>query len=224
MLGNMGDVNTGEYPNGRDAGSAPSGSSEPSRRPGRPAVRRRLLDAALTVFAERGFANATLDEVAAAAGLTKGAIYSNFDGKDEIFLAMLDEQVLNRVEAVRSALVAEPMPADARGAARHVGRLLAAAITEHRDWQLVFLDFWLRAVRDEEVHVQFLAHRRMLHAAISGAVTLAVGERPSATDFSTGDIVTVVLALSNGLAVEQYIDPEFVSEGLFERVLAQLAT
>src|ERR1035441_2276195 len=53
-----------------------------ARRPGRAAVRRRLLDAALEVFAEYGFASANLDQVAAAAGLTKGAIYSNFTSKD----------------------------------------------------------------------------------------------------------------------------------------------
>src|SRR5450759_2484874 len=59
------------------------------RRPTREEVRRRLLDAALAVFAEHGFDTANLDQIAEAAGLTKGAIYSNFIGKDELFYAML---------------------------------------------------------------------------------------------------------------------------------------
>jgi AcrR family transcriptional regulator len=133
------------------------------RRPGRAAVRRRLLDAALEVFAERGFAGATLDQIAEAAGLTKGAIYSNFAGKDDLFFAMMHDQVLSQVEALRAVLAASSPGADDRQALRDIGRLL------------------------------------------------------------TDDVVTVVLALSNGLAIEQYADPGAVSDDLFGRVLAQLS-
>src|SRR5271165_6704357 len=57
------------------------------RRPTREEVRRRLLDAALAVFAEQGFDTGNLDQIAEVAGLTKGAIYSNFTGKDDLFYA-----------------------------------------------------------------------------------------------------------------------------------------
>ena len=187
-------------------------------------MRRRLLDAALEVFAEHGYANARLDHVAAAAGLTKGAFYSNFASKDEIFFAMLDEQVLTRVAAVRTALTSAPVGTGGPVTAHHVGRLLTKTITEQREWQLVFLDFWLRAVRDDDVRALFLAHRRELRAAIADAVVQVVGEGEAPSGFSIDDVVTVVLALSNGLAVEQYIDADFVSPDLFGRVLAQLST
>src|SRR5271165_1914031 len=78
------------------------------RRPKREVVRRRLLDAALDVFAEHGFDTANLDQVAAAAGLTKGAIYSNFASKDDLFYAMMAEQVLAQVESIRSFMAANP--------------------------------------------------------------------------------------------------------------------
>jgi len=219
----MDDVNTTNRPHDEPGGRRPEPPGQ-HRRPGRAAVRRRLLDAALEVFAEHGYANARLDQVAATAGLTKGAIYSNFASKDEIFFAMLDQQVLARVAAVRSALIAAPL--DTRGPARaqHVGRLLAETITEQRQWQLVFLDFWLRAVRDDAVRTQFLARRRELRAAIGEAVVQIIGSEPALDGFSTDDIVTIVLALSNGLAVEQYIDADLVSTDLFGRVLAQLST
>jgi AcrR family transcriptional regulator len=87
---------------GTSAGSGPNPPSAARiRRPTRQEVRRRLLDAALEVFAEQGFDTANLDQVAAAAGLTKGAIYSNFTGKDDLFYAMMAEQVLARVESIR---------------------------------------------------------------------------------------------------------------------------
>jgi len=49
-----------------------------------------LLDAAEEVFAEKGFTTATLDDIAQAAGYTKGAIYKHFAGKEELFLAVSD--------------------------------------------------------------------------------------------------------------------------------------
>ena len=54
------------------------------------ATRRELLDAARTVFLRRGFHGASLDEIAEEAGYTKGAVYSNFEDKDALFLAVLD--------------------------------------------------------------------------------------------------------------------------------------
>jgi AcrR family transcriptional regulator len=208
--------------------SGADAAPERVRRPSRADVRRRLLDAALQVFAERGYANASLDEVAAAAGLTKGAIYSNFASKDEIFFAMLDQEVHNRVQAVRAALQtgsADPSrPADRRPAtAEEVGHYLAATITDRRDWQLVFVDFWLRAVRNEEVRRQFLTHRQALRTVIAELVEQFLPPRPGPNQLSVEDAVTLVFAVSNGLAIEQNIDPTFVSEGLFGRVLSQLA-
>ncbi len=193
-----------------------------TRRPGRAEVRRRLLDAALEVFAERGFASANLDQVAEAAGLTKGAIYSNFDSKDDLFFAMMEHQAMRRVDLVRAALEAgsrsprEPTLHD-------IGRLLTGAFTEQREWQLVFLDFWRRAVLDEGVRAQFVAHRRALRAAIAERVEQATGRYPGRGGLSVDDAVTVLLALSNGLAIEQYTDPDVVSEDLFGRVLVQLS-
>ena len=193
------------------------------RRPGRAAVRRRLLDAALEVFAERGYASANLDQVAAAAGLTKGAIYSNFASKDDLFFAMMHDQARRRVEAVRAALEAGAGAPRGEQSLHDIGRLLTAAFTEQREWQLVFLDFWRRAVQDDAVRAQFVAQRRVLRAAIAGRVEQVLGRAPAPGGLTVADIVTVVLALSNGLAIEQYADPEVVSDDLFGRVLAQLA-
>jgi len=217
MLCSVSDVN-------RPSEASPTTPSVPRvRRPTREAVRHRLLAAALDVFAESGFANASLDQVAAAAGLTKGAIYSNFESKDDLFFAMMKDQALNRVEAVRAALEASADAANQQQSARDIGRLLTAAFTQEREWQLVFLDFWRRAVQDEAVRAQFVAHRRALRAAITGRVEQALGRAPSVGDLTVDDIVTVVLALSNGLAIEQYADPDVVSDDLFGRVLAQLS-
>jgi AcrR family transcriptional regulator len=220
MLWRMSDVNDGTAPGGVSTRTPPPARV---RRPGRAAVRRRLLDAALQVFAERGYASANLDQVAAAAGLTKGAIYSNFASKDDLFFAMMHDQANRRVEAVRVALEAGEGAAGGEQSLHDIGRLLTAAFTEQRSWQLVFLDFWRRAVQDDAVRAQFVAQRRALRAAIAGRVRQVLGRAPAPGGLTVEDIVTVVLALSNGLAIELYTDPGAVSDGLFGRVLAQLS-
>jgi len=213
-------VNGTKGPGAGDAGHPPVPRIP---RPKREAVRRRLLDAALATFAAHGYDSATLDQVAEAAGLTKGAIYSNFAGKDDLFYTMMSEQALRRAEAVRAALTAPPDGADDQQAARGVGHLLTEAFTQEREWQLVFLDFWGRAVRDEAVRARFLAHRRTLRQAIAERIGQALGQAPATSEFTVDEIVTVVLALSNGLAIEEYIDSGLVAGDLFGRILARLS-
>ncbi len=191
-------------------------------RPKREAVRRRLLDAALPVFASRGFDSATMDEIAEAAGLTKGAIYSNFASKDDLFFEMMNEQVLRRAEVVRTTLATRAIDPDSQQAVRDIGRLLTEALTKQRDWHLVFLDFWGRAIRDEPVRARFLGHRRALRQAVRERIEQALGHAPTAGELSADELVTVALALSNGLAIESYIDPGAVSADLFGQVLARL--
>src|ERR1019366_8624728 len=122
--------------------------------------------------------------------------------------AMMTEQVLARVESIRSVLAARTVDARKPQDLRDIGGLLTEAFTEQREWRLVFLDFWRRAVRDDDVRTRFIAHRRTMRDAIVDGVRQILGDNPSLGDFTLDDVVTVVLALSNGLAIEQYIDPK----------------
>jgi len=223
MLFEMSSVNGRPVVRTASASSSTAPSVARTRRPKREEVRRRLLDAALAVFAEHGFNTANLDQVAEAAGLTKGAIYSNFTGKDDLFYAMMAEQVLSRVESIRTALTVSTPDTRNSKDLRGTGGLLTDAFTEQREWRLVFLDFWRRAVQDDDVRTRFIVHRRALRDAIAASVEEFLGGEPPVGDFTVDDIVTVVLALSNGLAIEQYVDPSAVSADLFGRVLVQLS-
>src|ERR1700674_591968 len=68
------------------------------------ATRQKLLAAAERIFARDGFEAARLEDIAAGAGYTRGAFYANFEDKEEIFFALLDEWVGERIESVRAAL------------------------------------------------------------------------------------------------------------------------
>lgn len=185
-------------------------------RPRRDEVRAQVLTAAAGVFAQRGFAGATIDEVAAAAGFTKGAVYSNFESKDELFLALMDAQVSARLQRVLAEV-----PSGKRAAAE-IGDRLAAVSLEEPEWQLLFLEFWLRAVREPGVRKQFVAHRRALRAAIAAAIRQAFANGHGSWTWSPEELTVLALALSNGLAIETLADPATIPEGLFGRVLARL--
>jgi AcrR family transcriptional regulator len=68
------------------------------------ARRRQLLDAAMEVFVARGYHAAAMDEIAERAGVSKPVLYQHFPGKQELYLALLDESVEALIEAVRTAL------------------------------------------------------------------------------------------------------------------------
>ena len=114
-------------------------------RPTRAQTRTRLLTAAGTVFAERGYDRASLDDVAVAAGLTKGAVYSSFASKEELFYALMRERIRERLELVTKAVERQ---ATVRDITRDAASALAELISSQAEWHLLFIEFWARAVRD----------------------------------------------------------------------------
>ena len=85
--------------------------------PGEPKFRRRkadrpgeIVEAALAVFAERGFAAAKLDDIARRAGVSKGALYLYFETKEDIFRAVVAQAIAPNMQAIRAMVAAHPGP------------------------------------------------------------------------------------------------------------------
>jgi AcrR family transcriptional regulator len=85
--------------------------------PGEPRFRRRkadrpaeIVEAALAVFAEKGFAAARLDEIARRAGVSKGALYLYFSTKEELFRAVVEQAIAPNILSLRDLLAAHPGP------------------------------------------------------------------------------------------------------------------
>jgi AcrR family transcriptional regulator len=69
-----------------------------------------IVAAAMAVFAEKGFAAARLEEIAARAGVSKGAVYLYFETKEDVFRAVVEQAVLPNIEAVKAMAAAHPGP------------------------------------------------------------------------------------------------------------------
>jgi AcrR family transcriptional regulator len=186
------------------------------RRPTREQVRQRLLVAASGVFARRGYAEATLEQVAEEAGFSKGAVYSNFAGKEELFYALLRERVGERVERIHREVASAETLQEAGAAA---GRAGGEAVGEGADWHLLFLEFVTRAARHPELREE-LGRRRV---ESRGLIAERARERLEALGVESplppDQIANIMLALSNGLAIEQLIQPNGVDPDLFERTV-----
>jgi AcrR family transcriptional regulator len=192
----------------------------PSRRTPRSEVRERILTAAMTTFASEGFAGATIDMIADAAGFTKGAVYSNFGSKDDLFFALLDAQFRDRAALITKLTEQVGASEDPQSAAAAVGNALMQAIRENTDYQLLFIEYWLRAARDPQIRARFVKHRRTIidrtmNAIIDPAALAGTGLSPEA-------LTILFIALGNGFAIEEIIAPGTVPPDLLGAALASL--
>ena len=192
-------------------------------RPRRPAVRRRVLDAALAEFTRHGYERGSLDRIAASAGFSKGAIYSNFSGKEDLFLSLMDQQVRERLDRIGEAVTSAGTDSGQAAVAEHVGRVLTGVIAADTAWQLLFLDYVTHAARDPSRHAQLTERRRKIRAVVANAALDLLGsDHPLWSRLTPDAIAVTMLAISNGLALERIADPDGVPDDLLGRIIQAL--
>jgi AcrR family transcriptional regulator len=205
----------------REGGAAarPSGRRRP-RRPPREEVRRRILRAATKVFLERGFNGATLDDIAAEAGFSKGAVYSNFDDKDSLFLALVDEEFAWRLDQLRAALESAPDGPDA--GAEIAGRSMTRALAAHQDLHVLFSEFRVHAAKNPSTRRQLAKRRKQIRSTLAETLEGYAARAGVELTMPAEHAATLLLALTNGLALERLGQPEAVPDELFGEVIAGL--
>jgi AcrR family transcriptional regulator len=187
-----------------------------SRAERREQTRQELVSAAEACFVSRGFHASSVDEVAERAGYTKGAVYSNFASKEDLFFAVYErrvEQVLTEVAPGLRQL----------GAERAFDELAAGAM-HRRDpddgWRAVFFEFWAHVVRHPELRERFAAiHARFLEP-LADAVRQLADDRgltlPS--DVTASQVAVAWNAMEVGLNLERLTQPQTVDRALARRM------
>lgn len=182
-------------------------------------TRAALLVAAREVFGERGYTGATLDDIAEAAGLSKGALYHYFDSKDALFLALLDERCTARAEDIREVFSSEGSPVDhAEQAAAHY----VDSLKQSPEWMRLFFEFVAHAARDDEFRPELTARVREIRAAITDVVDQQARAIGTDLPIPPEHLAITINALGNGLALERLADPEAVPDDLFGTILGLL--
>jgi AcrR family transcriptional regulator len=175
-------------------------------------TRAQLVEAARTTFLERGFHGASLDDISLAAGYTTGAVYSRFNGKDGLFLAVLDDHIERRLEQY---LHAAGKAEDFESACRELGRAAVAAGRREPGWTPLLMEFWMHAARREDLRAAVLErHDRQLEVLAEALEGIAERDgitmrRPAA------EILRAVTALARGLGLERQIAAEAPLEEIY---------
>jgi AcrR family transcriptional regulator len=193
-----------------------TGPTRLDRQQRREQTRERLLDAASGVFARRGYAAASLDDVAQAAGYTKGAVYSNFASKADLFMALIERRIATQAapDALRDATL-DQMVAD-------LERRAAASESFDPGWLQLATEFWTSAMRDEQVRTAVAEQYERARAITAGVLEEKFREAGVVPPMPPRDLAIVVEALGIGLGFQHALDPDAVPLRLQAEVILRL--
>lgn len=177
-------------------------------------TRAELVEAARAVFLRRGFHAASLDEIAEEAGYTKGAVYSNFENKDGLFLAVLDEQFRRRAETYLEMVFEHD---DIEDSYRAVARFWRDANEREPEWARLVSEFFVHASRHEALRAQALAVRERGLDAIAAIIDAVAARHGVEFTVPTREVARGGGALNRGLAIEQLLNPDLPG-ALFEEL------
>lgn len=178
---------------------------EPTPRTPRAEVRQRLIAAAGDLFAEHGYVAVRLDDIARAAGFTKGAVYSNFGSKQGLFAAVLT----SRSEAERARLLAID---DGATQPELLASVVAGEITGDTQRGRLGVEFAARAAYDDDVAEAWRDLRREQRRVAEEAVTEVTSKGGRGLATSPRVAALILHCLTNGLSVEHLADPDDVDE------------
>lgn len=177
-------------------------------------TRARLMDAALELTREKGFDAPTLQEIAARAGVTTGAIYGNFGSREALFMALAERQWAPIRPKVRAgASFAETMDA--------LAEAVIESLAERRPAAAGALTFRAYALRHEAVRTDF--RDRMAQGYAAGAAWMAASFDPDELPMPPPALARVINAMIEGLTFQAFLTPELVGEAEIRAAFAALA-
>ncbi|HMD51115.1 MAG TPA: TetR/AcrR family transcriptional regulator [Solirubrobacteraceae bacterium] len=203
-----------------DLGARPYAvSGRMSRGQSRANTRDRLLGAARSVFARSGFHGASVEEIASEAGFSTGALYSNFDGKEDLFLVLMEREIDEHAREIADAVRAQASVAErATGGARR----WMTMIDREPDVLLLFMEFWAYGVRDAEVRPKVAARFAQMRQVLTQLIADSVQEFDLELALPAEQLAVTIDAIADGIARQKLADPEAVPDELMGTVLSLL--
>ena len=190
-----------------------------TREQSRANTRERLLGAARSAFARSGFRGASVDEIASEAGFSTGALYSNFDGKEDLFLALMEREIEEHAREIEAAVRASASMAErATGGARQ----WMTMIDREPELLLLFMEFWAYGVRDPQMRPKVAARFAQMRQVLTRLIADGVREFDLELDIPPEHLAVVIDALADGIARQKLADPDAVPDDLMGKVLALL--
>jgi AcrR family transcriptional regulator len=179
-------------------------------------TREGIVAAAEELFVTQGFHATSVDQIAAAAGYTKGAVYSNFDAKEDVFFAVYERRVDALVSRIGKVL-------DGGGDVRELILAHASDTVTRRGrddrWLATFFEFWAHVVRRPSLRARFAEIHARAQAPFDGALERLAAEQGVELPVAARPLAVAMMAMSTGLALEGLVQPEVVDARLGVRVV-----
>lgn len=178
-----------------------------------------LLAAARRVFLERGYHGASVDQIAEEAGFSTGVVYSQFGGKADLFLTLLEARIEER--AAGNARAIEGLAGD-----QGIERLLEHAASVDRaepEWGLLVIEFRVHAARDPKLGRRYAAAHERTLAGMESAITGAYERAGESPPQPPAELARLVVAVGAGARLEQAADPGWSPVTVLAGLLARRA-
>jgi AcrR family transcriptional regulator len=188
-----------------------------SRKESQVQTRERLLEAGLQVFSRRGYYAASVDEIAAEAGFSKGAVYSNFESKEDLFLALIDQRFAKDAETypgIGSFMVDRLQTGD--------GPDFKSSVMVDRTWNILMVEFFLLAMRDKTNRDKLASRLEQLRGIMAENLSTIYAKRGKKPMLPIEELPWSIFSLGMGMLLQFYIDPDGLPDGLYERALQHL--
>jgi AcrR family transcriptional regulator len=169
------------------------------------ATRAALLGSASRLICKLGMHGASIDRIAADAGYTKGAFYSHFASKEDMFLAVLDEHFAAEIERLDTVLVGAGDPAEE---ARHAAEGFLANVDADPNWRGLYQEFAVHATRNEAFRVEFAARQRGLRERMASVFARWASDLGVTPPVPPADVAAMTFFMADGFLLDRLVDPE----------------
>lgn len=171
----------------------------------------RLLDAAADVFAERGLAGASLAEIAARAGFTRGAVHWHFESKEQLLLAVVEQRLERSIER-RETTAATARTLQMFNHSQRTAATRRAQVTQ-RSSALLMMEFWLAAARDPRLQEAASSLKDRLRLSIAEQVVALADRAGVGLPLPAFTIASALMALDDGFRLQDLLD-ETIGPGM----------
>jgi AcrR family transcriptional regulator len=168
-------------------------------------TRSALLKSAAKLICRKGITEASIDDVAADAGYTKGAFYANFKSKEELFLVMLDERYAAELERLEAHLPGEGAPSEeVRASAEDFIRF----VRSDPEWPKLYFEFVVYAARNPEFREELATRNRAMRERIAEVIRNWSADFAAQSPFPYEDVAMMLFCMADGFLIQQLIEPD----------------
>ena len=162
----------------------------------------RILESSVKLFSTRGFNAASVDDICAEAGISKGAFYHHFESKQALFLALLDgwlKIIDTAIEASKDQTAPETF--------MQMTEAFPYIFETAGDHLPMFMEFWLQASRDEKIWRASIAPYRRYHKYFTSLIKKGV-EEGSFVNVDPQIASRLIISAAMGLLLQSLLDPK----------------